>query len=208
MSMSVERETAGLHPAEERASLWGRFLQDYMMEIAQTSALAGALILVGTGITAWLLAGYPSYSEAGGFAKAAVWVVWLAVFGITTAFKWRVMLSSAEAKGYSLEELYGSIVREYLPVGGAIALLGVAMTVAICRLDHAEYLLGLWLMAWGCAAIAMGVQWTLRAILAIGVALVALGFFQVLLWPSHVLLTLGMLGLFWLAAGAYFWYAA
>lgn len=206
--MSVERETAGLHPAEERASLWGRFFQDNMMAVAQTSALGGALVLVGTGITAWLLSGSPSYSQAGGFAKAAVWVVWLAVFGITTAFKWRVMLSSAKAKGYSLEELYGSIVREYLPVGGAIALLGVAMTVAICRLDHAEYLLGLWLMAWGCAAIVMGVHWTLRPVLVFGVPLVALGFFQVLLWPSHVLLTLCMLGFFLLAVGAYFWYAA
>lgn len=206
--MGEEREGAVHHTEEERDFLWTRFLKDHMREVAQVSALGGALVLLGAVITALLLRGSPSYSGAGGFAKTAVWVVWLAVFGVTSTYKWRLIRRSAEAKGYKLSELYTSIIWDYLPVAGSVALLAVAMTVAICRLDHAEYLLGLWLMAWGCAAVTMGTHWTIRAILVMGMALLALGFFQVLLWPSHVLLTVGMVGLFLLFMAAYFWYAS
>lgn len=200
---------------EERAEggpgtepLYTRFIKDHTWEIAKTSLLWGTLLLVGAGLTALFLSGAPSYSEAGGLAKALVWLVWLAVFGTTVAYKWRTLRASAEAKGYSWEELLRTTMREYMPVGVSAALLGVAMTMALLRLDHAEYLLGLWLMAWGCAVVAMGGRWAYRPISVLGAAMLALGFLQALLWPAYVLSTVVLLGLFWLVAGGYFWYAS
>jgi hypothetical protein len=192
----------------EEEFLFSRFLSENAVEIGKISVLWGCLLLVGAGLTGLLLSGVPSYSEAGGFAKAVVWVVWLAVFGVTVAYKWRLLRSSAEAKGYRWDELYWETMRQYMPVGGSAAVVAVAMTVVLCRLDHAEYLLGLWLMAWGGAVIPMAGRWVFRPILLMGALLLALGFFQVLFWPSYVLTTVVILGLLWLAVGCYLWLTA
>lgn len=182
-----------------------RFITSHMREMAQISLLWGVLLVAGALVTAWLLKGSPSYAEAGGFAKAAVWVVWLAIFGATSVYKWRVMRSAAEADGYQWGDLYGASIRQYMPVGAPLALLAVAMTVALLRLDHAEYLLGLWLLAWGAAIIPMALRWDSRAFVVMGAAMLALGFFQVVLWPSHVLTTVALVGFLWLGGAAYFW---
>ena len=206
--MADEKKAAAHQEAEgEKTLQCDRFVREHLGDMALPSTLWGVLLLVGAALTSWTLAGAPSYAEAGGFAKAAVWVIWLAVFGVASAFKWRILKAAAEEKGYNLDEVYGCMVREYAPVASSSLLLAVAMTVVVCRLDHAEYLLGLWLMAWGCAVIAMGAHWALRTVLVIGVVLLAMGFFQVLLWPSHVLATVVVLGFFWTAVGGYLWYA-
>lgn len=182
-----------------------RFMATHMKEMAQISVLWGVLLVLGALVTAWLLKGSPTYSEAGGFAKTAVWVVWLAIFGSTSYYKWRVMRSAAEADGYLWGDLYGASIRQYLPVGAPLALLAVAMTVAICRLDHAEYLLGLFLLAWGAAIIPMAIRWDSRAFVVMGAAMLALGFLQVIFWPSYVLTTVVLVGLLWLGGAVYFW---
>jgi hypothetical protein len=207
MGMGVEEiETMGIK-AEERddASMLARFIGDVLGAFAMLSILWGVLIILGAGLTALLLAGSPTYAEAGGFAKAAVWVVWLSVVGITAFVKWRIFIRETEAKGYSWEEVYGSMIREYMPVAIPPALLAVALTIVICRLDHAEYILGLWLMAGGCPTIALGARWNLRLIIVSGGVLFGLGLLQVALWPTHVLATLVAFGIFYILLGGYIW---
>lgn len=200
----MEEKTAG----GGDVSWTAQFLREVLPKMALLSAIFGALVLVGVVITAMLLSGSPTYGEAGGFAKAAVWVVWLAVLAVTAVFKWRVMKTASESKGYRLEEAFRIMLREYLPVISPAAVLGVAMTVALFRLDHSEYLLGLWLLAWGAAVVAMGWSWDLRALALMGVGMLALGFLQVVFWPSYVMATLALVGVFWLVMGAYLWFAS
>lgn len=196
-------EPKGLE-GEEKIAL-DRFMATHMKEMAQISILWGVLLVLGALVTAWLLKGSPTYADAGGFARAAVWVVWLAIFGATAAYKWRVMLSAVEADGYRWGEFYGASIRQYLPMGAPLALLAVAMAVALCRLDHAEYLLGLFLLSWGAAIIPMALRWESRPFVVLGAAMLGLGFLQVILWPSYVLTTVVLVGLLWLGGAAYFW---
>jgi hypothetical protein len=115
-------------------------------------------------------------------------VVWSAVFGVAFAGHLLVTFGRARQRGESVWSRQARTVLLALLPSLAVSL---ALTVLMGRLDRLDLLPGLWLLLYGCGALATSF-FAPRSIAGLGASCLTIGFISVVALPGHPILTMAI----------------
>jgi hypothetical protein len=115
-------------------------------------------------------------------------VVWSAVFAVAFAGHLLITFGRARQRGEPVWSRQArTVLLAVLPSFGV----GLALTVLTGRLDRLDLLPGLWLLLYGCGALATSF-FAPRSIAWLGATCLAVGFVSLVLLPGHAILTMAI----------------
>lgn len=115
-------------------------------------------------------------------------VVWTAVFAVAFAGHLLITFGRARQRGEPVWSRQArTVLLAVLPSFGV----GLTLTVLMGRLDRLDLLPGLWLMLYGCGALATSF-FAPRSIAWLGATCLAVGFVSLILLPGHPILTMAI----------------
>jgi hypothetical protein len=115
-------------------------------------------------------------------------IVWSAVFAV--AFAGHVLITFGRARQRS-EPVWSRQARTVLLAVLPGFIVGMAITVLMWRLDRLDLLPALWLLLYGCGALATSF-FAPRSIAWLGATSLAVGFISLVLLPGHAILTMAI----------------
>ena len=115
-------------------------------------------------------------------------VVWSVVFAVAFAAHLLVTFGRAHRRG---EPVWSRQARTVLLAVLPSLVVSLAITVLMWRLDRLDLLPALWLLLYGCGALATSF-FAPRSIAWLGVTCLAIGIISLVAWPGHAILTMAV----------------